>query len=84
MGGGTHRKIHAKTKWKFYFLDLKEIFSGLEKINFTACFNMDPPPLSLDSMGTRLKIDFSGRAKNEKPFPEGGALVSLFNFYFQE
>ena len=38
---------------------------------------MDPPP-SLDSMGTRLKIDFSRRAKNEKSFPEGGG--PLYHF----
>ena len=43
---------------KILFFRLGEIFSGLEKINFTACFDVDPPP-SLDSMGTRLKIDFS-------------------------
>ena len=67
---GAHGKIHAKIKWKFYFLDLKEVFSGLEKINLTDCFDIDPPPIFV-SMGTKLKIGFSGWAKM-RPLSMGG------------
>ena len=60
---------------KILFFRLRGNLLRFRKNKFWRLFRRGSPPPSLDSRDTRLKIDFSRRAKNEAPFYRGEAFI---------